>query len=183
MPFSSVLGASSVIKPGVVTSTTRPSAPYEGQVIFETDTDKTMVWNGSSWKELVGQLTSYTPTWSNLTVGNATQDWAYQIVGDIVTVTGSITFGSTTAMGTNPYMTLPITAYSGAVQLRGFAALGDSGTATYIASPISVDTVGVYYFCTLTNGTFASEGVTTATVPFTWTTNDFIRATLIYRKA
>ena len=49
MPFSSVLGASSVIKPGVVTSSTRPSAPYEGQLIYETDTDRIAAYNGSAW--------------------------------------------------------------------------------------------------------------------------------------
>lgn len=49
MPLSSVLGASSVIRPGVCTSTTRPSVPYTGQLIYETDTNKLSVWNGSSW--------------------------------------------------------------------------------------------------------------------------------------
>ena len=49
MPFSSVLGASSVIKPGVCTSTTRPSVPYTGQLIYETDTSKVASWNGSAW--------------------------------------------------------------------------------------------------------------------------------------
>jgi hypothetical protein len=49
MPFSSVLGASSVIKPGVCTSTTRPTVPYTGQLIFETDTSRLAVWTGSAW--------------------------------------------------------------------------------------------------------------------------------------
>jgi len=49
MPFSSVLGASSVIKPGVCTSTTRPSVPYTGQLIYETDTASVASWNGSAW--------------------------------------------------------------------------------------------------------------------------------------
>lgn len=49
MPFSSVLGASSVIKPGVCTSTTRPTVPYVGQLIYETDTNKVASWNGSTW--------------------------------------------------------------------------------------------------------------------------------------
>lgn len=53
MPFSSVLGASSVVKPGVCTSTTRPTVPYVGQLIFETDTNRLVVWNGSSWVYLV----------------------------------------------------------------------------------------------------------------------------------
>jgi len=49
MPFSSVLGASSVIKPGVCTSTTRPTVPFEGQLIYETDTDMVAAYNGSAW--------------------------------------------------------------------------------------------------------------------------------------
>lgn len=53
MPFSSVLGASTVIKPGVCTSTTRPTVPYAGQLIFETDTNRLVVYNGSSWVYLV----------------------------------------------------------------------------------------------------------------------------------
>jgi hypothetical protein len=49
MPFSSVLGANSVVKPGVCTSTTRPSVPYTGQLIYETDTRRIAAWNGSAW--------------------------------------------------------------------------------------------------------------------------------------
>jgi len=49
MPISSFLATSAVAKPGVCLSTTRPASPYEGQVIYETDTDKTLVWNGTAW--------------------------------------------------------------------------------------------------------------------------------------
>ena len=37
------------LTPGVCTSTTRPTAPYEGQLIYETDTDRVLVWNNSAW--------------------------------------------------------------------------------------------------------------------------------------
>lgn len=37
------------LKPGVCTSTTRPASPYDGQVIYETDTDRAMVYNGTGW--------------------------------------------------------------------------------------------------------------------------------------
>jgi len=52
MPFSSVLGAQSVVKPGVCTSSTRPAAPYDGQVVYQTDTDQTVVWDGTAWAVL-----------------------------------------------------------------------------------------------------------------------------------
>ena len=42
--------ASSGLRPGVCTSTTRPTAPYLGQLIFETDTFNILFWNGSTWQ-------------------------------------------------------------------------------------------------------------------------------------
>lgn len=49
MPLSSVLGAQSLVRPGVCTSSTRPASPFEGQVIYETDTNQTLVYSGSAW--------------------------------------------------------------------------------------------------------------------------------------
>ena len=37
------------VKPGVCLSTNRPAAPFDGMVIYETDTDRAMVWNNSAW--------------------------------------------------------------------------------------------------------------------------------------
>lgn len=45
----SASGSNQGLRAGVCLSTTRPAAPYDGQVIYETDTDKTLVWNGSAW--------------------------------------------------------------------------------------------------------------------------------------
>lgn len=45
------------LRPGVCTSTTRPTAPYEGQMIYETDTDLMLVWSGSAWVEINSALT------------------------------------------------------------------------------------------------------------------------------
>jgi hypothetical protein len=38
----------------ICTSTTRPGTPFSGQLIFETNTDKFLVWTGSVWEESVG---------------------------------------------------------------------------------------------------------------------------------
>lgn len=43
-------GASSLIKPGVIDSAAaRPASPFEGQCIFQKDTDQLLVWNGTAW--------------------------------------------------------------------------------------------------------------------------------------
>lgn len=50
MPISNQIGASRLIQPGVVDSAAaRPASPYEGQVIFQKDTDQLLVWNGTAW--------------------------------------------------------------------------------------------------------------------------------------
>ena len=46
------------LRPGVCTSTTRPTAPYEGQMIYETDTDMVAIWNGTAWR----YVSATTPT-------------------------------------------------------------------------------------------------------------------------
>ena len=45
-------------RPGVCLSTSRPTVPYEGQMIYETDTDMVTIWNGTAWR----YIASTTPT-------------------------------------------------------------------------------------------------------------------------
>ena len=105
MGVSAFSGASSIIKPGVVTSSTRPSAPFVGQLIYETDTARLAAYNGSAWVTqnggLVrvggGTMSGSATTFSS--VFSATYD-AYQIVfSNLVGSAGVslvLTFGSTT---------------------------------------------------------------------------------------
>lgn len=46
------------IQTGVCTSSTRPANPYEGQVIFETDTNNLRFWSGSAWESNKGAVIS-----------------------------------------------------------------------------------------------------------------------------
>ena len=72
MGLSNYTPSSRISQSGVCTSSTRPATPYEGQVIYETDTDKVMVWNGSAWTQVGGPATgsmfNYT-TATNLDTG------------------------------------------------------------------------------------------------------------------
>jgi hypothetical protein len=50
MGITQQIGASSLIKPGVIdNAAARPASPYEGQVIYQKDTDAVLVWNGTAW--------------------------------------------------------------------------------------------------------------------------------------
>jgi len=59
----------------ICTSTTRPASPFEGQQIYETDTDKLLIYNGSAWY----------PPWN--------MPWGSQSAWSISTTT-STTFGA-----------------------------------------------------------------------------------------
>jgi hypothetical protein len=49
MGISNYTPSSRISQSGVCTSSTRPASPFEGQVIYETDTDRVLVWNGTAW--------------------------------------------------------------------------------------------------------------------------------------
>jgi hypothetical protein len=50
MGITQQIGASSLIKPGVIDNTAaRPASPFEGQVIYQKDTDIVSVYNGAAW--------------------------------------------------------------------------------------------------------------------------------------
>jgi hypothetical protein len=87
MPFTSVLGASSVIKPGVCTSSTRPTAPYVGQLVFETDTNRLVVFTASGWvyQTALGAFDTATVATSQSTSSTSFTDLA--TVGPSVTLT------------------------------------------------------------------------------------------------
>ena len=85
MPLSSVVGAQSIVKPGVCTSSTRPASPYDGQMIYETDTDKTLVWNGTAW------YANWNSAWGKVAYASSTT--AQSTVSTVADITGtSVTF-------------------------------------------------------------------------------------------
>lgn len=75
MPLSTVLGAQSLIKPGVCTTATRPASPFTGQAIYDTTTATQLIWNGTAWvatgkiaQVIIGSTsTQVTSTTSSLT--------------------------------------------------------------------------------------------------------------------
>ena len=53
-----VSNLSTGLRPGVCLSTSRPTVPYEGQMVYETDTDMLAIWNGTAWR----YIAATTPT-------------------------------------------------------------------------------------------------------------------------
>lgn len=49
MGLSNYIPSSRISQSGVCTSSTRPATPYEGQMIYETDTNRVLVYDASAW--------------------------------------------------------------------------------------------------------------------------------------
>jgi hypothetical protein len=130
-----------------------------------------------------GGWTSYTPTWTNLTVGNGTLTAKYCQIGKVVFVRINLVFGSTTSISGNVNVTMPIAPVS---SFQGMANVlyEDSGVGSRQgAGPIYAFNSTAYLGVMNTSGTYATNTDINATIPFTWTTNDGIYFNTFYEVA
>ena len=141
---------------------------------------------------VVGQITglpwrTWSPTYTNLTIGNGVVVARYSRIGDLVVAVFELVFGSTTTVdGAGPTVSLPVTAASTYTFPRhgvGAAYVHDTGTAVFTAQvrleSSTTFSVGVHD-ATATHLTHAGIA---ATVPMTWTTNDLLSFTATYEAA
>ena len=72
-------------------ATSNPSSPSEGQIYYNTSTDKVLVYNGSAWISIAGDITAVTSATTNqLTVANGTGPDV-----SLAIVTGAVANGGT----------------------------------------------------------------------------------------
>lgn len=131
---------------------------------------------------------TWTPTWTNLTVGNGTIVARYNQTGKTVNAHIELTFGSTTSISGQVDFTLPITAsstYLGNNQI-GTGSLEDFGITIYdpwiITSGGSPTTKCVIHVKNAA-GTYVSFTALSSTIPFTWGNGDIIHVNIKYEAA
>lgn len=138
---------------------------------------------GTSWA-----WQSWTPTWTNLTVGNGTLTAKHTRVGGTVIARLTLVLGSTSSVGTQPEFTLPVTAASypltaTVVDPVGRVVILDAGTTTFYGSVLMASTTKCRLIVETANATYVSAADITSTVPMTWTTNDGLSVFVIYEAA
>ena len=158
----------------------------EGQVCYvEAAPKKLMIYNGTSWIPYDIDATSYTPTLTNVTLGNGSVSGFYERLGSYVVFGVHLSFGSTTSVSGLIGISLPFTAASGA-STRNFInlSLNDTGTNAYQGLGLIMDSATKFdCYAVNTAGTYGSwaAGGTSATVPHTWANTDEIYGGGIYR--
>lgn len=168
------------------TSATRPGSPSEGMTIYETDTDQYKTYSGSAWETGLksGGWVAYTPTITGTSawvLGNATLDCAYQQVGRLVAYRGRITLGTTSSASGQLQVTLP-KAKVGATSdplASGVEFFDASTSAVRIGNVTATGSILALRLSTVT-GTEITQTALAATVPWTWTTSDYISWVVVY---
>ena len=117
---------------------------------------------------------TYTPIFTNVTLGNASgQSFTYVKVGRVVTVSIAFIWGSTTSSTGVWEISLP---FSSSGTGGGAAYALDSGTAEYVLA-VANATVS-FSGLKISDGT--GSGFVSNTSPFTWTTNDRFSCSITY---
>lgn len=131
--------------------------------------------------------TTYTPTWTNATVGNGTNTGRYYDDGINVKLMVEFILGSTSSVGSFPKFSLPVNASARQMFLYGGRLLDSGISDTIPICQIESATTAVVYWSNINQAVSAVDYVTgrqiNATTPWTWGTNDRIQIYWSYEKA
>lgn len=137
---------------------------------------------GLKW---AGGFTTWTPTYTGLSVGNGTVTARYNQIGKMVHAEFIFVLGSTSSISGSINVSLPVTAkVGGSLSAGPTAVFLDTGVAFYGAIPvISGSGTLAELFAVYAGSTYATYAITTSSVPFTWGTNDSISFNITYEAA
>lgn len=169
----------------------QPGTSTAGVTVNVTDDGVSTISIGVSIPSLATILaawSSWTPTWTNLTVGNGTVVAKAVQIGKSVYGRLSIVFGSTTAVSGAIIFSLPHTAVSyagtaGVTWIGGARARDDSATTIYNGTVSWKSTTTAQIDFADSSGTYVVSAPASATVPFTWATSDEIGLEFFYEAA
>jgi hypothetical protein len=119
----------------------------------------------------IGTWTAFTPSWTNLTVGNGTQTFYYCQINDVLMIEGRLNWGSTTAITSN-YIRFAAPVGTMSTDFIGQTWLRDDGVSSYqgIVSTSGNNVIIQYY---QVSGSKIIIGNVRSDLPFTWTTGDY----------
>lgn len=132
-----------------------------------------------------GSWNSYSPTLTNITIGNGTSAGAYIQIGKTILWRWTFTFGSTSAMGTGPTITLPV-APTGMLANVGYtkgSILDTSAPSLFDTSAVFVSSSTILIKVINATLTYGQLDTITSTVPMTWATGDLIQIGSTYEAA
>lgn len=153
---------------------------YDGSDITHAITDLATL-GAAAWP-------SWTPTWTNLTIGNAVVTAKYVQIGKLVMCRLDVVFGTTTSISGDVRFSMPVTratygGTSGIAQLGVLSAYDVSVTTAVQGCVINISTTEAMIRIQTAGGTYVNLVALSSTVPFTWATSDEIHTEFFYEAA
>ena len=141
--------------------------PNEGMVTYIEANDHLTIYNGTAWIVFDTKTTTYTPTFTNFTLGNGVINHArYWKLGKIVYLVVDVTLGTTSAVTGQITISFPSTAF-GSAHNQGACEMSIGGT-TYVGSLRGSSSTTFFLNALGVAGTYATRTATSATIPATW---------------
>lgn len=151
------------------------TSPTEGMITYLEDVDRFESRTASAWVQLItpGGWVSFTPSFSGFTLGNGTVVARYTQIGQTVHFFCRVTLGSTSSVSGTIGMTLPIAKSATMEHPTGQCSIEQTGTRfpsiAMMSSSLGSNQVGMLIY--VTNTSFLETNLSSATYPWTWTTN------------
>ena len=133
-----------------------------------------------------GAYTTFTPTWTGITLGNATvNEGRYLRIGNFAHVKVNLVYGTTTSTTATVLCNFPIAANTTNMnaQIFGNVHFLDSGNTNYFGHCYYASTNGFYVAAINTSGTYGYAAFMNSTVPFTFGNLDSISIDYVYEVA
>lgn len=164
-----------------------PTNVATGDVLTASKWNQDVVANAEA---IGGAWTSFTPSWTNVTLTGATNEGAYIAAGKLYIVRIKLTWGAGTAFTGAPTLTLPNSAslkaaYGTSFQLGTVLMVDSSAGAFYyggVHAPSSGATT-VRFLSFNASGTYLIAGSWDATNPTTWASGDRMEAQFMFEAA
>lgn len=170
--------------PTIITSRTEDTAPVDADYILTYDSSATGLKKALRSNFLGQAWASWTPTLANLTLGNGTVAATYVQIGKTVHFKWKFTLGTTSAVGTSPTFTLPVTALAAENERGQFlATYQDTGLSITYGYGFIATTTTCGMYCWNASGTYVAAAGVTATVPVTFGSTDVIMVFGTYEAA
>jgi len=152
---------------------TAQTGMVNGSLGYQEDTKTYWSYDGIIWKPLIAPATSYTASFTGLTVGNGVINNTWFRVGDFVFVYGSITLGTTSAVTGPIVMSLPVIA---AARYGATNATNNGGPCTLLWPAVLfvsgfcqiVSTSTVELVAAVASTAYVQQSQLSSTIPFTW---------------
>jgi hypothetical protein len=156
----------------------------DGQFCYlEVAPKRFQVYNVTGWQDWFTTSDAFTPTWTNLTVGNGTVTARYVAQGPFTFASINFVFGSTSSISGTVSFTLPNTANTNFTgQYIGQTRILDASFGYFSGTVQQLSGTAGEVLVTRVDATYATDSLLGAAVPMTWASTDQMWINLVYMR-